>query len=43
LRYYTALGPLRIDFALPVQRRTGAGVVDPDESFQVYVGLGQAF
>ena len=43
LRYYTALGPLRIDFAVPVQRRTGPGVVNPDEAFQVYIGLGQAF
>lgn len=43
LRYYTALGPLRIDLAVPVQRRSGAGVVNPDESFQVYIGLGQAF
>jgi translocation and assembly module TamA len=43
LRYYTALGPLRIDLAVPVQRRTGASVVNPDESFQVYIGLGQAF
>jgi len=43
LRYYTALGPLRIDLAVPVQRRTGASVVNPDESFQIYIGLGQAF
>jgi translocation and assembly module TamA len=43
LRYYTALGPLRVDLAVPVQRRTGQGVVDPDQSFQIYIGLGQAF
>jgi translocation and assembly module TamA len=36
-RYYTAIGPLRLDFAVPVKRpRDG-------DSFEVYLGLGQAF
>jgi translocation and assembly module TamA len=43
VRYYTALGPLRIDLAVPLQRRTGAGVVQPDDAFEIYIGLGQAF
>ena len=43
LRYYTALGPLRVDVAVPMQRRTGAGVVGPDDALEVYIGLGQAF
>jgi translocation and assembly module TamA len=43
LRYYTALGPLRVDFAVPLQRRSGKDVVNPDDSFEVYIGLGQAF
>jgi len=47
LRYYTALGPLRVDFAVPLQRRThnkdGTPVPNPDDSFEVYIGLGQAF
>lgn len=43
LRYYTALGPLRIDVGIPVQRRSGPGVVNPDQAFQIYIGLGQAF
>jgi translocation and assembly module TamA len=43
LRYYTALGPLRLDVAVPLERRSGPGVVSPDEAFQVYLGLGQAF
>jgi len=43
VRYYTPLGPLRIDVAVPIQRRSGSGVVNPDEAFQVYIGLGQAF
>jgi translocation and assembly module TamA len=37
LRYYTALGPLRIDVAMPVTERDGQSNV------AVYVGLGQAF
>lgn len=37
LRYYSALGPLRFDFAVPLQPDSG----DPD--FAIYVGLSQAF
>ncbi|ESR23411.1 autotransporter assembly complex protein TamA [Lutibaculum baratangense] len=37
LRYFTALGPLRVDVALPLDPGPG----DPD--FGIYVGLGQAF
>jgi len=37
-RYFTGIGPLRVDFAVPVDRRP-----DMDDSFQVYVSLGQAF
>jgi len=36
-RYYTALGPIRLDVALPLSRFPGSG------SFQLYIGLGQAF
>lgn len=43
VRYYTALGPLRVDLAFPLQRRTGRNVVNPDDAFEVYIGLGQAF
>ena len=43
VRYYTPLGPLRVDFAIPLQRRTGPGVANPDDAFEVYIGLGQAF
>jgi translocation and assembly module TamA len=47
LRYYTALGPLRVDFAVPLQRRTtdsnGNKLPNPDDAFEVYIGLGQAF
>ncbi|HXL98186.1 MAG TPA: BamA/TamA family outer membrane protein [Steroidobacteraceae bacterium] len=37
LRYYTPIGPIRLDVALPV-RRLPAG-----DALEVYVGLGQAF
>jgi len=37
LRYYTPIGPIRFDVALPVRRL-------PDgAAFEIYVGLGQAF
>jgi len=37
LRYYTPVGPLRLDLAVPLDKR------DVDDSFQVYVSFGQAF
>ena len=37
LRYYTSLGPIRLDVAAPVVRRPG------DARLAVYVGIGQAF
>ena len=37
VRYYTGLGPLRADFAIPLNKRPG----DPD--YALYVGIGQAF
>lgn len=36
-RYYTSLGPIRLDVAVPVNPQPDSG------SFQVYIGLGQAF
>ncbi len=36
-RYYTAIGPLRLDFAVPTYRGSN------DDKFEVYIGLGQAF
>jgi translocation and assembly module TamA len=38
VRYYTAIGPLRVDFAVPVKNN-----VPGNDSFQMYIGLGQAF
>ena len=37
LRYYTGLGPLRLDVAVPLNRKAG----DPD--YAIYAGIGQAF
>ena len=36
-RYYTAFGPLRADFAVPLSNVEGAG------DFQIYISIGQAF
>ncbi len=38
MRYFTPVGPLRADVAVPLDKRDGI-----DDSFQVYVSLGQAF
>jgi translocation and assembly module TamA len=38
MRYYTPIGPIRLDFAVPLKRYDS----DP-QAFQIYVGLGQAF
>src|SRR4029077_14412119 len=40
LRYYTPIGPIRLDIAVPIQRRSGQ---NPDDPFEIYIGLGQAF
>ena len=37
VRYYTPIGPIRFDLAVPVDRRAG------EDSFEIYIGLGQAF
>jgi translocation and assembly module TamA len=37
LRYYTPVGPVRVDIALPVNRPPGA------DKFEFYIGLGQSF
>ncbi len=37
LRYYTPIGPIRFDVAVPTHRRSG------DNAFEIYIGLGQSF
>jgi translocation and assembly module TamA len=36
-RYYTGIGPIRLDVALPLERTPGS------DSFALYIGLGEAF
>jgi translocation and assembly module TamA len=51
LRYYTPIGPIRFDVAVPTQRRRptcSASTISPppacgDDAFEIYIGLGQAF
>ena len=43
LRYYTPIGPIRLDVAVPLQRRHGPDEHNPDDAFEIYIGLGQAF
>ncbi len=37
VRYYTSIGPIRLDFAVPTRQLKNGG------RFEVYIGLGQAF
>ncbi|NLD39495.1 MAG: BamA/TamA family outer membrane protein [Desulfatiglans sp.] len=37
-RYFTPIGPLRLDIGIPLDKREGI-----DNSFQIYISLGQAF
>jgi len=37
LRYYTPIGPIRLDVAFPVKRLPGG------DTFELYIGLGEAF
>ena len=38
LRYFTPIGPLRLDVGFPLDRREGV-----DDAFQIYLSIGQAF
>jgi translocation and assembly module TamA len=37
VRYYTSIGPIRADIAVPLNKQPGG------DSFELYIGLGQAF
>jgi translocation and assembly module TamA len=37
VRYYTPIGPIRLDVAVPINRLPGG------DAFEIYIGLGQAF
>lgn len=50
VRYYTAIGPLRLDFGIPINRERGTTSPIPDgiarsagDRFEIYIGLGQSF
>ena len=51
VRYYTPIGPIRFDVALPTKRRRATcapSTISPppacgDDAFEIYIGLGQAF
>lgn len=36
-RYYTSIGPIRVDIAVPLNKERGG------DSFELYIGIGQAF
>ena len=36
-RYYTSIGPIRLDVAIPVNRQPHG------DAFELYIGIGQAF
>ena len=36
-RYYTPIGPIRLDVAVPLNKRRG------DDAFELYIGIGQVF
>ena len=37
VRYYTAIGPIRLDIGVPLNKLQGG------DSFEIYIGLGQSF
>ncbi|MDR0630878.1 MAG: BamA/TamA family outer membrane protein [Holosporales bacterium] len=43
IRYYTLLGPIRIDLAFPTKRRMTTNGKRIDSSFNLYISIGQAF
>ena len=43
VRYYTPIGPIRLDVAVPINKRPKTATYRGDDSFEIYIGLGQAF
>jgi translocation and assembly module TamA len=49
VRYYTPIGPIRVDVAVPFKRRSSQAAtastpfIQGDDAFEIYIGLGQAF
>jgi translocation and assembly module TamA len=43
VRYYTSIGPIRLDVATPMKRRRGITGKNIDSGYQFYLSVGQAF
>jgi translocation and assembly module TamA len=44
VRYYTPIGPIRLDFGLPINRPTNSITHKKEgDAFEIYIGLGQSF
>jgi translocation and assembly module TamA len=44
VRYYTPIGPIRLDFGLPINRPTNPTTGKKEgDAFEIYIGLGQSF
>jgi len=43
VRYYTPIGPIRLDVAVPTKSTANDRQIPGYASFQIYIGLGQAF
>ena len=44
VRYYTPIGPIRLDLGLPINRPTNSTTGKKEgDAFEIYIGLGQAF
>lgn len=43
VRYYTGIGPIRLDVATPMKRRRGVTGKSIDSGYQFYLSVGQAF
>ena len=48
VRYYTAIGPIRLDIGLPINRPTEPATSTTPakkvgDAFEIYIGLGQSF
>jgi outer membrane translocation and assembly module TamA len=43
VRYYTPIGPIRLDVAVPTKSTASDRQIPGYAAFQIYIGLGQAF
>jgi translocation and assembly module TamA len=43
VRYYTVVGPIRFDVAVPTDRTPDPAIRAPTDRYVIYIGLGQVF